>query len=106
MSSSASAHPRTRGVPGPALAGMLVAAGAGLAARAGARGAFGAGDVKLLAYGGAAVGFGGTGSLLLGTAAGGGLLGLGYLIARGRRASVPYGVAITFGLAAALVTMA
>lgn len=90
------------GILGPAAGGMAIAGVAGLAARSGARGAFGAGDVKLLAYSGAATGLGGAGSLLLATAAGGGLLGAGYLVARGRAASVPYGVAITFGLVVSL----
>lgn len=88
-----------------AVAGMAVAATAGVVARLAAGGGFGAGDVKLLAYSGAAAGFAGVGSLLLGTAIGGGALGLAYLVRAGRGATVPYGVAITLGLAVALATV-
>lgn len=88
----------------PAVIGMVVAGLIGIAARIAARGGFGAGDVKLLAYGGAVVGIGGVGSLLLGTALGGGALGVAYLARSGRGADVPYGVAITFGLALALLS--
>jgi Flp pilus assembly protein protease CpaA len=87
----------------PALAGMVVGAGTGIGARVVARGGFGMGDVKLLAYGGAAVGLGGVWTLLLGTAMGGGALGLAYLARSGRAATVPYGVAIALGLALALL---
>ncbi len=85
-----------------ALGGAALAAAIGLTIRYWARGAFGLGDIKLLAYGGSVVGVGGVGVLLLGTAVGGGALGLLYLNRQGRRASVPYGVAITLGLAVAL----
>ncbi len=87
-----------------AVVGMVVAATPGVGARVAAGGGFGAGDVKLLAYGGAAVGLAGAGPLLFGTAVGGGALGLAYLVRSGRRTSVPYGVAITLGLALALAT--
>lgn len=86
------------------MAGMSVAMVVGIGARIAAGGGFGAGDVKLLAYGGAAVGLAGVGSLLLGTAISGGALGLGYLACSRRRTTVPYGVAITVGLALALAT--
>lgn len=95
-----------QGAGWPALAGMAIAAAAGIGVRAAAGGNFGAGDVKLLAYGGAAVGLAGVGALLLGTAIGGGALGLAYLARSGRRATVPYGVAITAGLALALTATA
>jgi len=87
-----------------AVAGMFVAAAAGVVARVAASGGFGAGDVKLLAYGGAVVGLAGVGSLLLGTAISGGALGIAYLMRAGRGATVPYGVAITLGLGLALAT--
>ncbi len=87
-----------------AAAGMSVAAVAGIVARVAAGGGFGAGDVKLLASGGAVVGLAGVRSLLLGTAIGGGALGLAYLVRAGRGASVPYGVAITLGMGMALAT--
>lgn len=86
------------------MAGMSVAMVVGIGARIAAGGGFGAGDVKLLAYGGAAVGLAGVGSLLLGTAISGGALGLGYLACSRRRTTVPYGVAITVGLVLALAT--
>ena len=91
-----------RGDIGLALAGAALAAAVGLTIRYLARGGFGLGDVKLLTYGGSVVGIGGVTALLLGTAAAGGALGLLYLSRQGRRASVPYGVAITLGLAMAL----
>lgn len=93
-----------RDVGWTALAGMFVASGAGIAVRVVARGRFGAGDVKLLAYGGAAVGLPAVGPLLFGTAMGGGVLGVLYFVRSGRGATVPYGVAITLGLAFALLT--
>lgn len=93
-----------QGVAVAAVIGMIVAGLVGVALRIAARGGFGAGDVKLLAYSGAAVGIGGVGSLLLGTALGGGALGVAYLVRSGRGAAVPYGVAITLGLALALAT--
>ena len=85
-----------------AFVGMIIAAGAGLSARVAAGGGFGMGDVKLLAYCGAALGLAGVASLLLATAIGGGVLGLVYLTSSGRTGTVPYGVAITLGLAVAL----
>lgn len=85
-----------------ALAGAVLAAGVGLAIRIAARGGFGLGDVKLLAYGGSIVGIGGLSAFLTGTAIGGGVLGALYLGGRGRQTSVPYGVAITLGLAVAV----
>ncbi|TAJ17843.1 MAG: hypothetical protein EPO65_10320 [Dehalococcoidia bacterium] len=85
-----------------ALAGAVLAAAVGLAIRVAARGGFGLGDVKLLAYGGSIVGITGLTTFLTGTAIGGGVLGALYLGSRGRQASVPYGVAITLGLALAV----
>lgn len=85
-----------------ALGGAALAAAIGLTIRYVARGGFGFGDVKLLAYGGSVVGVGGVTALILGTAAAGGALGLLYLSRQGRGASVPYGVAITLGFVLAL----
>ncbi len=91
-----------RGELGSATAGLGLATAAGILARVLARGGFGMGDVKLLAYGGAAVGPAGVGVLLAGTAVVGGIAGLVALARSGRGSLLPYGPAITVGIALAL----
>lgn len=60
-------------------------------------GAFGGGDVKLLAAGALWAGVAGIGEFLTVTALAGGILALGFLLTGHRRASLPYGVAIAVG---------
>lgn len=60
-------------------------------------GAFGGGDVKLLAAGALWTGAAGVATFLMVTALAGGALALGFLLAGRRRASLPYGVAIAVG---------
>jgi Flp pilus assembly protein protease CpaA len=92
-----------RGELASAAVGFTIAASVGVLARLLARGGFGMGDVKLLAYGGAAVGPGGIGLLLAGTAVAGGVAGLVALARSGRGSLLPYGPAITVGIALALI---
>lgn len=60
-------------------------------------GAFGGGDVKLLAAGALWTGVAGVTTFLTVTALAGGALALGFLLTGQRRASLPYGVAIAVG---------
>ena len=82
-----------------ALAGTLLALAAGVLLAAYARGAFGVGDVKLLAAAGAGVGWAGLPALFLVVSLAGGVIALGYALATRRRdATMPYGPAIATGV--------
>ncbi len=64
------------------------------------RGAFGMGDVKLMAAAGAVVGTGHILPFLFAMTLAGGVIALGYLVAhRGARATMPYGPAIAVATA-------
>ena len=78
--------------------GALAAGGLALVAAVAARGAFGMGDVKLLACGGAVVGIERVAALVLITAVAGGVLALVLLLVHRRRdVTMPYGPAIACG---------
>lgn len=69
-----------------------------------ARGAFGGGDVKLLAYGGAAVGVARVPIFLFGMSLAGGVIAVAAVMAHRRRdLTIPYGPAIAVGCSLALL---
>lgn len=81
-----------------ALLGGIVSLLVGMAIAGVARGAFGGGDVKLMAYGGAVVGAAAVPSFLFWMSVAGGLLALLALTVRRRRGiGIPYAPAIAFG---------
>lgn len=87
-----------------ALLGSLAALAAGVALHAGARGAFGLGDVKLMAGAGAAAGLAHVIDFLLAMAFAGGAIALALLVMRrGRHATMPYGPAIAAGVVLVLL---
>lgn len=93
---------------GGTLASAAVGAGVclaiGLVLASFARGAFGGGDVKLMAYGGAVTGIAGVPAFLFWMSLAGGLLALGALaLLRRRHLTIPYGPAIAVGVSAALL---
>jgi prepilin peptidase CpaA len=93
------------GVLALAALGAVVAGGAGLLLAIVARDGFGMGDVKLLAYGGAAVTLPSVPALLLATSLAGGALALAVLLERGPRRglTMPFGPAIAAGCGWALL---
>lgn len=90
-----------------AAAGALTAGGVGLVLAVAARGGFGMGDVKLLAYAGAAVTLPSVPVLLFATSLAGGAFALAIIIERGLRrgTTMPFGPAIAAGCAWALVIL-
>jgi leader peptidase (prepilin peptidase)/N-methyltransferase len=87
-----------QGSLGAALLGCVASGAAGLATAIAARGAFGGGDVKLLAYAGAVVGIWSVPALFFWTSLAGGAIALGALaVRRSRRTTIPYGPAIAAG---------
>ncbi len=87
-----------------AVAGGTLAFVIGLLIAAVARGAFGGGDVKLMAYAGAAAGLGGVLPFLFWMSLAGGLLAAGALALHRRRGvTMPYGPAIAIGLTVTLL---
>lgn len=85
-------------------AGCALAFAIGMGIAAVARGAFGGGDVKLMAYAGAAAGLGGVVPFLFWMSLAGGLLALGALAVHRRRGvTMPYGPAIATGLTVTLL---
>ena len=85
--------------------GALAAGGIGLLLAIAARGGFGMGDVKLLAYAGAAVTLPSVPDLLLAMSLAGGALAIALIVERGMRRgmTMPFGPAIAAGCAWALV---
>lgn len=87
-----------------AVAGGMLAFAIGMVIAALARGAFGGGDVKLMAYAGAAVGLGGVVPFLFWMSLAGGLFALVALAVHRRRGvTMPYGPAIAAGLTVTLL---
>lgn len=87
-----------------AVAGGALAFTIGVMIASVARGAFGGGDVKLMAYAGAATGLGGVVPFLFWMSLAGGLLALGALAVHRRRGvTMPYGPAIAAGLTLTLL---
>ena len=87
-----------QGSLGAALLGCVASGAAGLVLAIAARGAFGGGDVKLLAYAGAVVGISDVPALFFWTSLAGGAIALAVLaVRRSRRATIPYGPAIAAG---------
>ena len=87
-----------QGSLGAAVLGSVASGAAGLAVAIAARGAFGGGDVKLLAYAGAVVGISSGPALFFWTSLAGGVIALAALVVRrSRRATIPYGPAIAAG---------
>lgn len=85
------------------LLGALAALTAGAALHAGARGAFGLGDVKLMAGAGAAVGLAHVLDFVFAMAFAGGAIAVATLLLhRGTRTTMPYGPAIAAGVASVL----
>lgn len=86
------------------LAGGALAFAIGIAIALVARGAFGGGDVKLMAYAGTATGLGGVVPFLFWMSLAGGLLAAGALVLHRRRGvTMPYGPAIAAGLTVTLL---
>ncbi len=84
--------------------GAVLALLTGLAIATAARGAFGGGDVKLLAYGGAAVGLMRVPLFLFGMSVAGGVIAVVAVAVRRRRAlTIPYAPAIAVGCSLALL---
>lgn len=92
------------GLPASAL-GAVIAGVAGLVLAIAARGGFGMGDVKLMAFAGAAVGAGAALPFLVLMALAGGAIAVAAMLfsGAGRRATIPYGPAIALGCAATLL---
>lgn len=86
-----------------ALAGLFVAGGVGLVVAVAARGGFGMGDVKLMAYAGAAVGMARVLPFLVTMSLAGGVFAIAVMVAGRRHTPIPYGPAIAFGGVAVLL---